>query len=144
MTEIDNEVDNAVADAEATKALHAMVPFAATIGMEVLANSRAEVRARVAWSEQRTTVGGALNGGLLMALADNAGALCAVLNLPDGAGGTSTVESKSNFLRPVRGGHATAVSRPLHVGRRFIVVETDILDDDRRLVARVTQTQAVL
>ncbi|GAB3461826.1 PaaI family thioesterase [Actinophytocola sediminis] len=132
------------ADAEATAGLRAMVPFAGAIGMEVLVNTPAEVRARVAWSVERTTIGGALNGGLLMALADNAGGLCAFHNLPEGAGGTSTVESKTNFLRAVRGGHATAVSRPLHVGRRFVVVETDILDDDERLVARVTQTQAVL
>jgi uncharacterized protein (TIGR00369 family) len=44
----------------------------------------------------------------------------------------------------VRSGHATAVARPLHVGRRVIVVESDVLDDEERLVAKVTQTQAVL
>jgi len=131
-------------DEEATKALHDLVPFAATLGIEVLRNTREEVRARVAWSEARTTTGGALNGGVLMGLADNAGALCAFQNLPEGAGGTSTVESKTNFLRALRGGHATAISRPLHIGRRFVVVETDVVDDDERLVARVTQTQAVL
>jgi len=46
-------VDGA-ADAEATRALHAMVPFAEAIGMEVLANSPEEVRAGVG------TVGGGL------------------------------------------------------------------------------------
>ncbi|MCT2582760.1 PaaI family thioesterase [Actinophytocola gossypii] len=131
-------------DEEATKALHGMVPYAETLGIEVLASSAEEVRARVAWSEAGTTLGGALNGGVLMGLADNTGALCAFQNLPEGSAGTSTVESKTNFLRAVRAGHATAVSRPLHVGRRFVVVETDITDDDGRLVARVTQTQAVL
>lgn len=131
-------------DEEATKALHDLVPFAASLGIEVLRTSREEVRARVAWSEAGTTAGGALNGGVLMGLADNAGALCAFQNLPEGAGGTATVESKTNFLRAVRAGYATAVSRPLHVGRRFVVIETDIVDDDERLVARVTQTQAVL
>jgi 1,4-dihydroxy-2-naphthoyl-CoA hydrolase len=98
----------------------------------------------VAWQESLCTAGGALNGGVIMARADNVGALCAFLNLPSGAGGTTTIESKTNFLRAVRSGHATAIARPLHVGRRIIVVESDVLDDEKRLVARVTQSQAVL
>jgi acyl-coenzyme A thioesterase PaaI-like protein len=38
----------------------------------------------------------------------------------------------------------TATSKPLHKGRRFIVVETELSDDEDRLVAKVTQTQAVV
>jgi uncharacterized protein (TIGR00369 family) len=131
-------------DEQATAGLHAMVPFAAELGVELLRNDRDEVRGRVAWSAARCTVGGVLNGGVIMALADNTGALCAFHNLPDGAGGTTTLESKTNFLRAVRGGYATAISRPLHAGRRVVVVETEVRDDDDRLVAKVTQTQAVL
>ena len=78
-----------------------------------------------------------------MALADTAGATCAFLNLPEGAG-TSTIESKTNFLRAVRSGTVTATSRPLHAGRTVVVVETDVTDADSRLVAKVIQTQAVL
>jgi 1,4-dihydroxy-2-naphthoyl-CoA hydrolase len=37
-----------------------------------------------------------------------------------------------------------AVARPLHVGRTVIVVQTELRDDDERLVAQVMQTQAVL
>jgi 1,4-dihydroxy-2-naphthoyl-CoA hydrolase len=129
---------------DATSSLHEMVPFAGTLGIEMLSSTASEVRGRIAWAESLCTAGGALNGGVIMSLADNTGALCAYLNLPDGAGGTTTIESKTNFLRAIRDGHATAVSRPMHVGRRFVVVETDVLDDSERLVARVTQTQAVL
>lgn len=121
-----------------------LVPFAAHLGIEVLAADAAEVRGRVAWAESLCTAGGALNGGVIMGLADNVGALCAFLNLPAGAEGTTTIESKTNFLRAVKSGHATAIARPLHVGRRIIVVESDVLDDEKRLVARVTQSQAVL
>jgi uncharacterized protein (TIGR00369 family) len=78
-----------------------------------------------------------------MALADSAGAACAVLNLPAGAG-TATIESKTNFFRAVRDGRVVAVSRPLHVGSSTIVVETEVRDRSERLVAKVTQTQAVL
>ena len=83
-----------------------------------------------------------MHGGALMALADNGGGLCAFLNLPEGAGGTATIESKTNFLRAVREGTATAITRPLHRGRTLIVVETEISGDDGRLAAKVTQTQA--
>lgn len=131
-------------DERASAALHEMVPFAAELGIELIRAEKAEVRGRVAWTAARCTVGGVLNGGVIMALADNTGALCAFHNLPAGAGGTTTLESKTNFLHAVRGGHATAISRPLHAGRRVVVVETEVVDDDGRLVAKVTQTQAVL
>ena len=78
-----------------------------------------------------------------MTLADSAGAVCAFLNLPEGAS-TSTIESKTNFFRGLRSGTAHAVTRPLHVGRTTIVVQTDISDDEGRRLAQVTQTQAVL
>lgn len=128
----------------ATASMHETVPFTATLGIALLCAAPAEVRGRIAWAESLCTAGGALNGGVLMSLADNTAGLCAFLNLPEGSGGTATVESKTNFLRAVRDGHATAVCRPMHIGRRFVVVETDVRDDAERLVARVTQTQAVL
>ena len=108
------------------------------------AASPEEVRARLAWEERLCTAGGILHGGALMALADAAGAYCAFLNLPDGAGGTATIESKTNFFRAVREGHVEASARPLHRGRTTIVVETDLFDAGGKHVARVTQTQAVL
>ena len=85
-----------------------------------------------------------MHGGALMGLADSAGGLLAFLNLPEGAGGTATIESKTNFLGAVRSGYVNAVARALHKGKRTIVVDTELYDDDGRLVARVTQTQAVL
>ena len=105
--------------------------------------SRAEVEARLDWKPELCTAGGVLHGGILMALADSAGAVCAFLNLPPGAR-TVTIESKTNFLGAVRKGHVVARSRPLHEGRTTIVVETDVFDADGRRVARTMQTQAVL
>jgi 1,4-dihydroxy-2-naphthoyl-CoA hydrolase len=136
--------DDAEVDADRTRFLHDTMPFAAVLGVEVLAGPPDEVHARVAWDPSRCTTGEALHGGLLMGLADTCGGACAFANLPEGAIGTTTIESKTNFLRPVRAGHVRATARPLHVGRSIVVVETDLLDDDGRRVARITQTQAVL
>jgi len=119
------------------------MPFATLIGVELGSASAGAVHGRLEWSPQRCTTGGVLHGGALMALADSLGAICAFLNLPAGAA-TSTIESKTNFFRPVGAGFAEAVSRPLHVGRTTIVVQTDIFDAEHRRVAQVTQTQAVL
>jgi uncharacterized protein (TIGR00369 family) len=124
--------------------LNAVMPFGALLGVELDAASAQEVRGGLAWAPERCTAGGIMHGGALMGLADSLGGLCAYLNLPAGATATATVESKTNFFRPVKEGRVSAVSRPLHVGRSFIVVETDLHDGEGRHVARVTQTQAVL
>ena len=127
-----------------TEQARAAMPFGATLGLEVVSASPEEVRARLRWEERLCTAGGILHGGVLMSLSDAAGAYCAFLNLPEGASGTATIESKTNFFRAVREGHVDAVSHPLHVGRTTIVVETDLHDAAGKHVARVTQTQAVL
>ena len=131
-------------DQESTERTHQAMPFAALLGVELEQLDAEKVRARMAWDESRCTSGGILHGGALMALADCTGGLCAFLNLPDGANATATIESKTNFFRPVTSGHVEAVSRVLHKGRTTIVVETDLRDADGKHVARVTQTQAVL
>src|SRR4029077_17416137 len=125
------------------QALAAAMPFAVAIGVEVTGATAEEVRGRLAWSADRCTSAGVLHGGALMTLADTLGAICAFLNLTPGAG-TSTIESKTNFFAAVRSGWVEGVTRPLHVGRRTIVVQTDVRDENGRRVAQVTQTQAVL
>ena len=120
------------------------MPFGGFLGLEVVAASAEEVRGRLGWAEELCTAGGILHGGALMGIADSTGGFCAFLNLPEGATGTATIESKTNFFAPVRDGWVNGVTRPLHTGKRTIVVDTELYDDAGRLVARVTQTQAVL
>lgn len=124
-------------------ALLDLMPLATTLGIRLVETGPTAVRAVLDHRPELCTSGGILHGGTIMALADTAGAMCAFLNLPEGAG-TSTIESKTNFLRAVRSGTVTAASRPLHAGRTVIVVETDVTDAEGRLVAKVIQTQAVL
>lgn len=119
------------------------MPFSVACGVQLQAASPERVSGRLDWAAERCTAGGVLHGGALMVLADSLGAICAFLNLPPGAA-TSTIESKTNFFRPVRSGHVVAVTTPVHIGRTTIVVQTDIRDADDRRVAMVTQTQAVL
>ncbi|HEY4426923.1 MAG TPA: PaaI family thioesterase [Solirubrobacteraceae bacterium] len=119
-----------------------VMPFAVLIGVELLEARPELVRGRLEWTAERCTAGGVMHGGALMALADTCGGTCAFLNLPDGAVGTATIESRTSFLRAVREGAITASTRPLHRGRSMIVLETEIAREDGSLAAKVTQSQA--
>jgi uncharacterized protein (TIGR00369 family) len=130
-------------DEEATALIRRIMPFCEVLGLSVVRATPERVEATAEWAEERTTVFGGLHGGYLMAIADSVGAFCASLNLPEGAG-TSTIESKTNFLRPVTGGTVGIVATPIHVGRTTIVVQTEVTRDDGRPVALTIQTQIVL
>lgn len=123
--------------------LLATMPFAVSSGFELLERGADLVEGRVDWAPERCTAAGILHGAVLMGLADTLGAVCAFLNLPPGAG-TSTIESKTNFFRAVREGTVHGRARPVHVGRTTIGVQTELRDDQDRLVALTFQTQAVL
>jgi 1,4-dihydroxy-2-naphthoyl-CoA hydrolase len=57
-----------------------------------------------------------LHGGAIMAFADTLGAAATILNLPDGAG-TTTIESKTNFLAPASvGSKVIGETTPIHRG----------------------------
>lgn len=119
------------------------LPLALTLGMRLIAMDPGKVVMEVDWAPELCTAGGVLHGGTVMTLADSAGAITAFLNLPHGAAGTSTIESKTNFFSAVKEGTVTATSSPLHVGASTIVVETDVSNGDRP-VAKMIQTQSVL
>ena len=126
-----------------TDQLLALMPFAVATGVAVDRAAPDEVVGRLAWAPERCTAGGLMHGGALMTLADSIGAVCAFLNLPPGAS-TSTVSSTTSLVRGLRSGTAHAVARPAHVGRSFVLVNVELTDDDGRLLAQTTQTQAVL
>ncbi|KAA0022334.1 PaaI family thioesterase [Antrihabitans cavernicola] len=121
----------------------AAIPFAVATGIVLVSASPYEAVGTLEWSEDRTTTGGAMHGGAIMTLADTIGAVCAFLNLPEGSF-TSTTSSSTVFTRGVRKGTVTATARPIHVGRSTIAVVTEVRDGDGKLVAQVTQSQAVL
>lgn len=128
-----------------TEFVRSAMPLCAALGIEATDVEPRRVVLTLAWRPELCTSNGLLHGGAVMALADAAGGACAFTNLPEGAVGTSTIESKTNFLGAIREGQTlTATSTPLHVGRTTIVVETELRTDDGKLVGKTTQTQTVL
>ena len=117
--------------------------LASLLGMRFVEARPDRVVAELTIRDDLRTVGGALHGGTLMALADTVGAAATVLNLPPGAG-TTTLESKTNFFAAGRSGVVRAESVPLHRGKRTMVWQTRVTDDTGRLLAQTIQTQMVL
>lgn len=117
--------------------------FADTLGMRFLEVTPERVRAELDVREELCTVPGIMHGGAIMAFADTLGGVATSLNLPPGAG-TTTIESKTNFLAAARTGQSIGGECvPLHRGKQTLVWQTRVTVEDR-LVALVTQTQIVL
>lgn len=119
-------------------------PFGELLGIDVTSVTPDEVVAEMTVRPDMCTRPEILHGGALMAFADTLGAIATVVNLEQGQG-TTTLESKTNFLRasPV-GTKVRGVCTPVHKGRRTMVWTTRIYTEDDKLAAQVTQTQMVL
>ena len=121
-----------------------MLPFAQLLGIRFVSAAPERVVAEMIVREDLCTRPAVLHGGAMMALADTIGACATVLNLREGAG-TTTIESKTNFLAPAPvGSVVTAECLPVHRGRRTMVWQTRISSAEGRLIGIVTQTQMVL
>ena len=121
------------------------MPFARLMGIVFTLAEADEVRAEMMVRDDLCTTPGTLHGGAMMALADSVGAVATVINLPSGAKGTTTLESKTNFLKAAPAGEiVSAICRPVHKGARTMVWTTEIRRADGKLAAIVTQTQMVL
>jgi 1,4-dihydroxy-2-naphthoyl-CoA hydrolase len=123
-------------------ALIALMPFAGQLGIVLDEASADRVVARLAWAPHLCTAAGIMHGGVLMSLADTAGALVTYLGLPDGAT-TATITSTSQLFRPVSAGTVRAVAVPVHRGRTTVTAQTTLHDFENRLIAQTTQIQAV-
>ncbi len=117
--------------------------LAELLGIRFVETSPDRVVAELSVTDALTTVGGALHGGTVMALADTVGAAATMLNLPPGAS-TTTLESKTNFLAAGRSGMVRAEATPLHRGKRTMVWQTRVTDEAGRLLSQTIQTQMIL
>ncbi|MEM6907322.1 MAG: PaaI family thioesterase [Pseudomonadota bacterium] len=121
------------------------MPFARMMGVSVTDVSAEGVKGELEVRPDLCTSGHIMHGGAIMAFADALGAVGAFSTLPDGAKGTTTIESKTNFLGAAKeGAMVYGAAKPLKTGRRISVWQTTITTADGDQVALVTQTQLVL
>jgi 1,4-dihydroxy-2-naphthoyl-CoA hydrolase len=120
------------------------LPFAELLGIEFVSALSDRLVAEMTVREDLCTTPAVAHGGAIMAFADTLGAMGTLVNLPQGAG-TTTVESKTNFVAPAPvGTRVIGETTPIHRGRRTMIWQTRISTSEGRLVALVTQTQLVL
>jgi 1,4-dihydroxy-2-naphthoyl-CoA hydrolase len=121
------------------------LPFAQLLGVEFSLVEPDLVVASMAVRPDLCTLGGVAHGGAIMSFADTLGGAAAFANLPEGAKGTTTLESKTNFLGAAPEG-STLVGRcvAIHRGRRTQVWQTRVETEEGKLVALVLQTQMTL
>ena len=116
--------------------------FDAYIGMQ-RDDDDEEVAAKIVIESHHCNPTGNVNGGVIIALADN---------LSTGAAGRAYfaktgerrfmvgVDLHAVMLTNQQGGTIRAVSRPVRVGRRITVIRTEVRGDGDQLLAEVTTT----
>ncbi|QGX98351.1 PaaI family thioesterase [Roseovarius faecimaris] len=118
--------------------------FPRSLGITLTECSAEAVAGQMTVRPEHANRNGVMHGGAVMAFADALGGTAAALNLDEGQM-TTTVESKTNFLRAIPiGDRASARSIPLHRGRRTTIWQTTVSRSDGKAAAIVIQTQMTL
>jgi len=122
-----------------------MMPFSRVLGLELTSSEKDRIVGELTVTDSLCTTGRIMHGGAVMSVADTLGAIGAFLNLPEGHKTTTTIESKTNFLRAAPlDSKVIAECLPMHVGRRMSVWQTTLRNEEGKSIAVVTQTQMVL
>lgn len=115
-------------------------PFFCLMGIDIVSagDGKAELAMQVR-PDMHNGVGW-LQGGMLVALADEAMALAIYTQLADGEG-IATISESTSFLRGVREGSITAEGRVIRKGRRVAFCEAEVWADnggERSLLSRTS------
>jgi 1,4-dihydroxy-2-naphthoyl-CoA hydrolase len=118
------------------------LPFAQLLGIEFISAEADSLAARMLIRPDLCTTGGIAHGGAIMSFADTLGAAAAFINLPADAKGTTTIESKTNFVASAPAG-STVIGHTsvVHRGRRTQIWQTRVATEEAKLLALVVQTQ---
>lgn len=122
-----------------------LMPFIKLMGLQVPSAEKDRIVGEITMRHDLCTTGRIMHGGAIMAMADALGAIGAFMNLPDGHKATTTIESKTNFMRAAPlDSKVIGECIPLHVGRRTSVWQTTLRNEEGKTIAVVTQSQMVL
>jgi len=118
--------------------------FPGLMGVQLIEVTPERVVASMEVRSNLCTTGNVLHGGAIMAFADTLGAIGTIANLPKDAQ-TTTIESKTNFLRAApEGTRIIGECTAFHRGRTTMVWQTQIKTDNGKLCAVIIQTQLVI
>lgn len=116
-------------------------PFALTLGMKLVEVDEGRAVFAMRPTEFQYNPLGVVHGGVISTLMDSAMA-CAILTLLPPGQGATTLELKTNFVRPitVAAGEIRAEGRVLHLGRQIALAEARATDANGKLFAHATST----
>jgi len=119
-------------------------PFAALVGFDLVEVDEGSATFVTTPSQQHVNPLGSIHGGLALAVLDSACG-CAVHTRLAAGEGYTTIEIKTNFVRPVapESGQLVCKAAVLHLGRRTALAEAQLRDAGERLVAHAVATLAV-
>jgi uncharacterized protein (TIGR00369 family) len=118
-------------------------PAAALLGWKALSLEPGHVRVRYTAKPEFANPQGAVQGGFLAAMLDDAmgPALFTLLAAEDFA---PTIEMKVNFVRPARTGPIIAEGSVVHKTRSIAFLEGKLMTDDGDLIATATATARII
>jgi len=114
-------------------------PIATLIGFTIGTVEPGHVVMEMEAGPQHASPLGTVHGGVLCDLADAAMGMAYASSLDEGETFT-TLELKINFLKPVWSGKLTATGHVVKNGRTVGLVDCDVHDEKRSLVARASST----
>ena len=116
-------------------------PLGRLLGLTADRIERDDVRVRLPYRDEVTTVGDLVHGGAISALVDTAATAVAWTGVdePAEARGT-TVGFSINFLTGARGDDIVAHARTIRRGRSLTIIEVDVAADDDTAVAKALVT----
>ena len=121
------------------------MPFSKLMGIQITDASKDAIIGELIVRPDLCTTRHIIHGGAIMAFADALGAVGAFMTLPEGAKGTTTIESSTKFLGAAKEDSTIiGTAKPVKIGKRLSVWQTEIETADGKPVALVTQTQLVL
>jgi len=120
-------------------------PIAELLGFKLVEVDTGHAVFEVMPGEQHYNPIGVVHGGLAMTLLDSAMG-CAVHSHMPAGGGYTTLEAKTNLVRPVtaKTGLLRAIGKVLHLGSRVATAEGRLVDGGGKVYAHATTTCIVL
>lgn len=114
------------------------------LGIEITAIGEDFLIAKMPVDQRTLQPQGLLHGGASVALAETLGSIAAALCVNQAEKVCVGLEINANHVRSARSGYVTGTVRPLHVGGTTQVWQTQIVDEQERLVCVSRMTLAVL
>ncbi|HSA88845.1 MAG TPA: PaaI family thioesterase [Burkholderiales bacterium] len=120
-------------------------PIARLLGFDLVEVEPGHAVFELAPGEQHYNPIGVVHGGIAMTLLDSAMG-CAVQTQMPAGGGYTTLEAKTNLVRPITSatGRLRAIGKLVHLGKRVASAEGKLEDEQGKLYAHATTTCLIL